>query len=427
MNALFSLRIISFLICLTLGMGMQAQVGIGTASPDDSAMLHVYSPSKGVLLPRVTTSGRLGIASPATGLIVYDTNLHTFMYFDGASWKALATVGSSVIHPWNVQRSSTRATSNAQNLYVNGTVAIGKKSTGAGAQLDVDGAVRMGSHNTTLIGSNSFAAGENIIASGNASVAFGYNTLAIGDNSAAFGRQTLASGLNSAAFGESTQASGENAAAFGHSTRASGKNSASFGESTIASGENSVAFGQFNVDVADALFMVGIGTSNATRANALTVLNDGWVGVGHTGKSGTEKLRINGSMATSTTSYPDYVFEHYFDAYSSLNPSYRFQSPAEVKDFIIQNGHLPGILPESALAKNDVGHYLINLNELSIRNLEKIEELFLHVIAQEDAADEISVQIAEMKLKNRKLEEERTRLQEVLLELNERLRVVEAR
>ncbi|MCD4697687.1 MAG: hypothetical protein K8S16_15795, partial [Bacteroidales bacterium] len=39
-----------------------------------SAMLDVMSTDKGMLVPRVTTSQRLLIASPAIGLLVYDTN-----------------------------------------------------------------------------------------------------------------------------------------------------------------------------------------------------------------------------------------------------------------------------------------------------------------------------------------------------------------
>jgi hypothetical protein len=53
-------------------------VGIGTASPNASALLEVSSSNKGVLVPRVSLSSLVDgatIPSPATSLLVYNTNL----------------------------------------------------------------------------------------------------------------------------------------------------------------------------------------------------------------------------------------------------------------------------------------------------------------------------------------------------------------
>ncbi|MDR6544972.1 hypothetical protein J2810_001014 [Chryseobacterium rhizosphaerae] len=47
-----------------------AQVGIGNASPDKSAMLDVTGSNKGVLIPRI--SDLTTIPTPANGLLVYD-------------------------------------------------------------------------------------------------------------------------------------------------------------------------------------------------------------------------------------------------------------------------------------------------------------------------------------------------------------------
>jgi hypothetical protein len=49
-------------------------VGIGVAAPAASAVLEVASTSKGFLFPRMTESNRTGISSPATGLMVYQTD-----------------------------------------------------------------------------------------------------------------------------------------------------------------------------------------------------------------------------------------------------------------------------------------------------------------------------------------------------------------
>ncbi len=62
-----------------------AQVGIGTTSPDVSSMLEVNSTTQGLLTPRMTTAQRNAIASPADGLIVYDTTLKSFYYYNAAT------------------------------------------------------------------------------------------------------------------------------------------------------------------------------------------------------------------------------------------------------------------------------------------------------------------------------------------------------
>lgn len=62
----------------------QAQVGVNTNTPDPSAMLDVFSANKGILFPRMTTAQKLAIASPADGLMVYDTDVHAhYIHIDG--------------------------------------------------------------------------------------------------------------------------------------------------------------------------------------------------------------------------------------------------------------------------------------------------------------------------------------------------------
>jgi hypothetical protein len=65
-----------------------AQIGIGTATPDASSILDVTSTTQGMLTPRMTTAQRAAIATPADGLIVYDTDLKSFYYYMTAttSW-----------------------------------------------------------------------------------------------------------------------------------------------------------------------------------------------------------------------------------------------------------------------------------------------------------------------------------------------------
>ena len=65
-------------------------VGIGTSAPDSSAMLHVESTDKGMLIPRMTTAERNAITVPATGLLVYDTETGSFWYYEDNVWNEIA-------------------------------------------------------------------------------------------------------------------------------------------------------------------------------------------------------------------------------------------------------------------------------------------------------------------------------------------------
>lgn len=84
-----------FLTTLAVGT-LQAQndnVGIGTVSPDPSAKLDIESTEGGILIPRMNTVQRLLIANPAEGLLVYDTDVDCFFYFNLASgaWENLCS------------------------------------------------------------------------------------------------------------------------------------------------------------------------------------------------------------------------------------------------------------------------------------------------------------------------------------------------
>ena len=57
-------------------------VGIGTTTPVVSAKLELQSTTQGFLFPRMTEAQRLAISSPATGLMVYQTNLREGVYIN---------------------------------------------------------------------------------------------------------------------------------------------------------------------------------------------------------------------------------------------------------------------------------------------------------------------------------------------------------
>lgn len=79
-------------------MNAQQNVGINNNGEpiDPSAILDVASRSKGVLIPRMRTSDRLGISNPATGLLVYDSDTRSFWYCESGSWREILNSNSSI-------------------------------------------------------------------------------------------------------------------------------------------------------------------------------------------------------------------------------------------------------------------------------------------------------------------------------------------
>eukprot|EP01035_Chromulina_nebulosa_P005942 gene5942-8047_t len=73
-----------------------AQVGIGTSSPDKSAVLDVSSTTKGFLLPRMTAAQKDLIGAPKKGLMIYQTDAAEGLYiFNGSVWVIANGAGGS--------------------------------------------------------------------------------------------------------------------------------------------------------------------------------------------------------------------------------------------------------------------------------------------------------------------------------------------
>lgn len=156
---------------------------------------------------------------------------------------------------------------------------------------------------TTASGSSSFAAGSGTVASGASSVAVGglsiasgngafaggrkassidYPTTASGDESFAFGISTRATANRAVAFGQATHASGSRSFAMGNFSEAKGAVSTAIGSYVVAEGDSSFVVGKYNVQdetngVADNNYavIVGNGTADNARSNAMTVDWDG--------------------------------------------------------------------------------------------------------------------------------------------------------
>lgn len=90
------LTLIALFALLGAGSLMAQGVSInesGTVA-DASAMLDVTSTTSGILIPRMLATERGAIASPAEGLLVYQTDgTEGFYYYDGSSWVQLVSAG----------------------------------------------------------------------------------------------------------------------------------------------------------------------------------------------------------------------------------------------------------------------------------------------------------------------------------------------
>ncbi len=76
---------ILFLTLLQVGYAQSVGINSDGTAPNTSAMLDVKSTSKGFLAPRMTAEQRGSIASPATGLLVYQTDGTSGYYFNSGT------------------------------------------------------------------------------------------------------------------------------------------------------------------------------------------------------------------------------------------------------------------------------------------------------------------------------------------------------
>ncbi|MDB2695645.1 hypothetical protein N9Y47_03465 [Flavobacteriaceae bacterium] len=207
-----------------------------------------------------------------------------------------------------------------------------------------------------------------------------------------------ASGKNSTAMGYFTKAKGTNSTAMGYYTTAEGTNSTAMGDYTTAESFGQITIGMYNTTLAgsttvfdanDRLFVIGNGESVTKESDALVILKNG-----DTRLNGA--LTVSGTISTpGTVHHPDYVFERYYEGVSEYNKSYSLPSLSEIEVFVKANKHLPGVQSRSDIKEK--GSW--NITENVRTNLEKVEELYLHAIAQEKKIDAQSKVIEQLILR----------------------------
>lgn len=147
--------------------------------------------------------------------------------------------------------------------------------------------------------------------------------------------------------------------------------------------------GAFTGDGREVLFRRGVRFVTPNAANngyhlSNLVLLDGNVGIGTS--SPTHKLAVNGAIRAKEmivdTGWSDYVFAN----------DYRLAPLSEVEAHIQAKKHLPGI-PSAA----EVEAQGVSIGEMQSRLLEKIEELTLHLIAQQKDIAAIKIENTQMR------------------------------
>lgn len=84
---LILLSLVFNLIFNALLFGQGVSINNEGSDPDNSAILDVKSNNKGMLIPRMTQDQRNLIISPATGLMIYQTDINSgFYYYNGTQW-----------------------------------------------------------------------------------------------------------------------------------------------------------------------------------------------------------------------------------------------------------------------------------------------------------------------------------------------------
>ncbi|MDE0472503.1 MAG: hypothetical protein OXH57_11240, partial [Ekhidna sp.] len=156
-------------------------------------------------------------------------------------------------------------------------------------------------------------------------------------------------------------------------------------------GNNSTS--ALNLRLVDGSFKIGLFVKpNAEIYNNGGGYFKGAIGIG-TVKTGSHKLAVEGSIGArevkvKASGWSDFVFEK----------DYTLRPLEEVEQHINENGHLPEIPNEAEVAENG-----INLGEMNVKLLQKIEELTLYLIEQNKQNQSQQAEIEDLKQMNLKL------------------------
>ena len=334
---------------LLLSYFAHAQVGIGTPSPDNSAMLQISSKNKGVLLPSVALTSLTDNATipvPAVGLMVWNNGSGSlsetgFYYWNESKWNKQSTTSGNGINNgggtgWNTTGNNVGNYSGGNTALSLGTSTmddlvfkvnastIGRLGTnnsvsfGVGANAAQNGiaigntsssyqGISIGT-NASVTANESVAIGANTQISGYQSTALGYNAkvtvneaTSVGNNSEANGFQSTAIGYKaktikneSTAIGNNSQSGGFQSIALGFNAKTNSNSETALGYNSVTNNENSTALGSGANALGQFSTAVGYGASTS-QLNAIVLGNNNAnVGIGTSVPNTTAKLDVNG-------------------------------------------------------------------------------------------------------------------------------------
>ncbi|MBL6663718.1 MAG: hypothetical protein ISP71_06400 [Flavobacteriales bacterium] len=124
---------------------------------------------------------------------------------------------------------------------------------------------------------------------------------------------------------------------------------------------------------------------------SFTITKEGLTGISTTDPS--HKLHVHGDILASGSITPDYVFEKEYEGKSDRKPDYVLLSLEEIERFVKERKHLPNV-PSVSEVSNQGG---VIVNQAVEKNLEKIEELYLHSFRLQKQIGELKARIQRIK------------------------------
>ena len=368
------------------------KVGIGTDTPSNVLVVENNTATDGTadaLINDLTVGKGNGNRSNSTAFGVSSLALNTTGPHNTAIGNS--TLSANTTGGRNTAIGSRALTSNTTGV---SNTAVGWDSGNSNTTGNSNSSLGVLSLTSNTIGENNVAVGSEALTNstvGAFNTSIGTNSLRDGidlENNTAIGGIALVSLVN-----------GGNNIAVGYRagrSQLAGNNNIFIG----VNGDVPDPFGSFQMNIGNIIYGENIDGQGPG-------ISSGNIGIGIS--TPTEKLDVDGNIKASgnlqsgTTTYPDYVFETAEKGGSTLNKNYTFKTLNEVEVFIKTNKHLPGVTGINELEKTDNG-YNVNVTAMSVQTLEKVEELFLHTIAQEKKLEALTKENEALKTRLAKIE-----------------------
>ncbi len=151
------------------------------------------------------------------------------------------------------------------------------------------------------------------------------------------------------------------------------------------------------------IFLLAITISSCGAQNSFRNMSEknGKIGIGT--KQPDEMLTVKGKIHAQEVIVdlkgavaPDYVFETYYDGASALAPDYIMPTLQELATYIEANHHLPKVPSAATLSEEG-----LELKKMNLLLLEKIEELTLYTIQQQEQLEVLKNRLSILEKKDK--------------------------